>query len=236
MENPLDRAEAIDGYRAKCAASPLNRQARIDQTYALDSIPQSKTSFLQKAAQQFPLLDAAEIAILNSSADGGLPHTRPPNLICLPGNGIPNSPTAEFSETLLHEGIHIHQRLHPSLWERACERAGWKRTGVQLPLEIASRMRLNPDTLHLPLWSWDSHIPLSLFPKGHTNVSLGSAHVVWYDERTGVLHPEPPPSFREKGNKETGSAIEHPYELYAYRFSRRGLRTPEEVQTALDAL
>lgn len=238
--NPLDAAEQIDHYRAACAASPANRQARIGQTYALDSIGTARTNFLRDAAGKFPLTASAKFAILNSSADGGLPHTRPPNLICLPASGIPNSSTPEFSETLLHEGVHIHQRLHPTLWAKAVERAGWRKVdaaqAAALSPEIASRVRINPDTMATPYWSWDNHIPLPLFPKGVVAPALSSATTQWLDMRTGVLHPDAPPSFTAKGNRETGSAAEHPFELYAYRFSRRGLKSHEEILKALNAL
>jgi hypothetical protein len=235
--DPLDAAEQLDHYRAACAASAANRQARAGQTYALDSIGTARTNFLRDAAGKFPLTASAEFAILNSSADGGLPHTRPPNLICLPASGIPNSSTPEFSETLLHEGVHIHQRLHPTLWIKAVQRAGWREaTAAQIPPEIVARVRINPDTMAAPYWSWDNHIPLPLFPKGVPEPSLSSATTQWLDVRTGVLHPAAPPSFREKGNRENGSAAEHPFELYAYRFSRQGLKSHEEIVRALGAL
>lgn len=235
--NPLDIAEQHDHYRAACASSPANRQARVGQTYALDSIGTARTNFLRDAAGKFPLTASAEFAILNSSADGGLPHTRPPNLICLPASGIPNSSTPEFSETLLHEGVHIHQRLHPDLWSKAVQRAGWrKEDAARIPPEIAARVRINPDTMAAPYWSWENHIPLPLFPKGVVAPTLSSATTMWLDTRTGVLHHEAPPSFRAKRNRENGSAAEHPYELYAYRFSRQGLKSHEEIVKALNAL
>ena len=234
--DPLAIAESLDHYRAACEASPANRAARVGQAYELDAISPATTKFLQGAAGKIPLLASAEIAILNSSADGGLPHTRPPNLICLPAGAIPNSDSREFTETLLHEGIHIHQRLHPALWLRAVQRAGWKQASpAQVPAEIAARVRINPDTMASPYWLWDDHIPLPLFPKGVALPALTAATTQWLDVRTGVLHPDPPPSFRAKGNTETGAAAEHPYELFAYRFSRQGLRSDEEILSALNA-
>ncbi len=234
--NVLDLAEAADGYRAACAASAANRQARIGQTYELATISPATTLFLQEAVAKFPILDAAEIAILNSSADGGLPHTRPRALICLPASGIPPSLTPEFQETLLHEGVHIHQRLHPPLWSQAVRRAGWRPVPrEQIPPEFAERLRINPDTMAEPFWAWDDyHVPLPLFAP-HGRGPLSSASTQWLDLRSATLFHEPPASFLKK-NKETGAAREHPYELYAYRFSKQGLKTPEEIQTALSSL
>lgn len=235
--NPLEAAEAIDSYRRAISKSEPNRTARIGQFYELDAIPATTGNFLQGFAGKFPLLAPAEIAILNSSADGGLPHTRPPNLICLPASGIPNSPTAEFKETLLHEGIHIHQRLHPNLWITACERAGWRRVDAQrIPPEFADRVRINPDTMAAPFWAYnDHHVPLPLFPKGVSLPSLGAAEIQWLDLRTATLYHEPPTSFRTRA-KETGAATEHPFELYAYRFSRQGLQSAEQIEKALTTI
>lgn len=235
MLSPLDAAEQLDHYRAACASNPANRAARKGQVYELDSISPQATHFLQGMAGQFPLLDSAEIAILNSSADGGLPHTRPPNLICLPRDGIPNSgENPEFKGTLLHEGVHIHQRLHPDLWATSMRKAGWRPVDPsQIPDEFVKRLRINPDTLSCPFWSWDTyHVPLPLFPKGLSLVSLSSAEIQWLDLRNSTLYHEPPPSFRAI-YKETGAASEHPFELYAYRFSRQGLISDEDIRNAL---
>lgn len=235
MPTPLDIAEQIDHYRAACAASPVNRAARIGQDYELDSISPQATHFLQGVAGQFPLLNTAEIAILNSSADGGLPHTRPPNLICLPRNGIPNSSaTPEFKETLLHEGVHIHQRLYPDLWATSMRKSGWRPVDPsRIPEEFAKRVRINPDTLLCPFWAWDTyHVPLPLFPKGLSLPSLPSAEIQWLDLRNATLFHDPPSSFKAI-HRETGSASEHPFELYAYRFSRQGLTSDEQLRNAL---
>ncbi len=237
MTDPLQIAEAVDHYRALCAKSPSNRAARAGQLYELDTISPAATLFLQKTASKLPLLADAEIVILNSSADGGLPHTRPPNFICLPANGIPETaiPSPEFLETLLHEGVHIHQRLHPDLWSQSMRRAGWRPVKTEaIPPEFTSRVRLNPDTIGpQQYWAWDTyHVPLPLFPKGISLPSLSSAEIQWLDLRSATLFHDPPATFRSTYS-ETGTATEHPYELYAYRFSRQGLKSAEEIRQAL---
>jgi hypothetical protein len=99
-----------------------------------------------------------------------------------------------------------------------------------------NRVRINPDTMAEPFWAWDDyHVPLPLFPKGLSLPSLSSASTQWLDLRNATLFHEPPASYLQK-NKETGAAQEHPYELYAYRFSRQGLKTSEEIKNALSSL
>lgn len=85
---------------------------------------------------------------MDPTADGGLPHTRPPNFICIPYN----FPTEDLAKTVLHERVHVSQRLHPEAWERLFgEVWDMKPWHGSIPAEIESRRRLNPDILNIPL-------------------------------------------------------------------------------------
>lgn len=231
----LDRAEHLDSYRALCAASFLNSKSREGQSYELAEISVTAAKSLQAAAADLPLLDSCEIAILSSDADGGLPHTRPPNIICLPKGLCSEGPaTKGMINTLLHEAIHVHQRQHEAEWTSACIRAGW--TPVkEIPQEFRERVRINPDTLANPYWAWQTHhVPLPLFQRQDTP-TLSGAPVQWLDLRNGVLYRDPPPSFKTTYNFNVNQP-EHPYEVYAELFAEKMYKTGDEILKNLELL
>jgi len=230
MEDCLAAAEKIDGYRGACRQNRLNWSVRDGQGYELSSISERATTFLSDGVATLPLLAGMEIAILNLEADGGLPHTRPPNLICLPTSLCKEEPVSkQFRITLIHEAIHISQRQDPNLWEKFCRREGWTLVAPEkIPEEIVERCRINPDTISCPFWAWDQHhVPLPLF---HPSVpsSLSSTKIQWLDLRTGALLHNFPKSFGRKYGRNFGQP-EHPYEIYAEIFSEEGITTREEL-------
>jgi hypothetical protein len=233
----LKTAEELDHYQAKCQANIFNREAREAYEYTLDTISPKAVKSLQTVAQDIELLDTCEIVILDKTADNGFPHTRPPNLICFPSSMCLETPaTKKFRETLIHEAIHVHQRRHTAEWRRALEKRGWIEVPVEIvPAEFNERVRINPDTMLAPFWSWEMyHVPLPLFKK-HGTPSLGNTTVQWLDMRTGVLHHEAPASFV----KVYGSSVaqpEHPYEIYAELFSARGITTSVSILQALETI
>ena len=233
----LAAAEASDHYLEKCAASPMNAAARKWYTYDYNYVGEDAYRFLQNTAREIPLFNdpktKPQVVVLDPTADGGMPHTRPQRLICIPSKLIPTKPSAAFTETLLHEAVHVHQRIYPTLWTYAMAQAGWEPVDPRkIPEPLLGRVRINPDTLVAPqFWSWNSHhIPLPLFS---TQVAphLSDARIEWLDTRTGALFKMPPPTFPAGG--EGGTELEHPFELYAYRFSKAGLKSHEEIVAAL---
>ena len=95
----LDKAEKADNFFRKVAASPANTLARQRCSYTL----WNDQSLAKKAAELLHPDDKAfvSVVILNPSAEGGMPHTRP-GIICYP--------TLSFSSvTLIHELWHVHQ-------------------------------------------------------------------------------------------------------------------------------
>jgi hypothetical protein len=232
--NVLERTESIDGYRKACNNSRPNSIARQNYKYELATISQKAETFLIEAVRSIPLLKGVEIVILDSSADSGFPHTRPYNYLCLPAYMCAEAPATEtFKTTLIHEGIHIHQRKFKTVWEPFFMAVGW--TPIereQIPDKFLKLLRLNPDTIGVPLYAFNKyHVPLPLFSES-TTPSFQTVQVGWYDIRAGVLFHHPPKEFIKKYGNNINQP-EHPYEIYAELFSDAGLRTVDQVLDAL---
>jgi hypothetical protein len=229
----LEEAERLDGYRAACAACPLNAAARSSNSYTPFFTDPTRAEELLALADTVPLCRSADIVLLHPSAEAGYPHTRPLNLICLPISVLESS-TSALRTTLLHEAIHLHQRDQSQAWIAATQREGWiPIPHQQIPSLLRSRCRLNPDTLapHR-FWAWEGvHVPLPLFiPK--QPLGLGDVTIKWLDLRNGGLYP-PPSSFEARYGHP--SQPEHPWEILAVQFSDKGLATRQDLEAALAA-
>ena len=116
----LEKAEDIDGYLAECEDSALNSSARRHCNYTPnDPSPgeiQHLQEYLSTVSKHIPIrlrreLSTVHIVCLMPSADGGMPHTRPNNIICCPHI------TQIYSiKTLVHELWHLHQRKYETMW------------------------------------------------------------------------------------------------------------------------
>jgi hypothetical protein len=74
-------------------------------------------------------------------------------------------------------------------------------------------------------------VPLPLF-RPYRKPTLANAEIEWLDIRSGTLFPKAPRSFLEK----YGGGIhqpEHPYEIYAEKFSEDGVVTTAELEQRL---
>lgn len=233
----LMRAEALDSYRTRCIESFLNDSARKSQGYTLSSISDVALKSLQDATSSIPLLDNCEIAIVNSKADNGFPHTRPPNIVCIPDTMCLDSTASnKFVETLLHEAIHVHQRNNKTLWADGLKKAKWTPVSSErIPDTYKERLRLNPDTILEQFWAWsDHHVPLPMFRSVRTP-TLDQINVEWMDLRTGALFHVPPKGFLEAYPQQIHQ-MEHPYEIYAEIFAAKGIKTEESLKSALNKL
>ena len=94
--------------------------------------------------------DKINIIWMNKKADNGLPHTRYPNIICLPEN----IKEEDIEFIILHETVHITQRLYTNEWNYILEKWNMKPWKGVLPTEINNRIRINPDTINEPLYIW----------------------------------------------------------------------------------
>jgi hypothetical protein len=200
-------AEQIDQYRKQVSESPPNLAARVNQDYmpARYSIPRTIVP-----SKNWP---NGQVLWLDESADGGLPHTRPPYFICLPIN-IPDD---KLATTLEHERIHLSQRANPEKWQtvfKAWNMKPWSASSGDIPLEILQRRRLNPDLLNIPMYIWkDEWVVFALF-RSMKPSNLSDIDIVWWNALSRTLHRDAPPGWKEFFGDVT--AGEHPYEIAAY--------------------
>lgn len=212
----LRAAELEDQYLALCERYSCNALARKYCSYTVWN-----DQSLAKSAERFiPSGIDAKIIILNPSADGGMPHTRPHNIICLPAY----YPEEKLESTIQHELIHLDQRKNPLKWANILQKDGWKIENAreiknQIPNEILNRTRLNPDTLQVRFPSWEGrYIPFPIFVR-EDRPELRDIQVRWFDLQERTLRPFPPSSFTRKyGTNTSVSEMEHPYEYYAYKY------------------
>jgi len=206
----LAEAETHDGFFATVAASPINRSARRLCSYNA----WNDQSLAATAAKFLHPEDNVDIVILDPSAEGGMPHTRP-GLICLPAY----YPTSALEETIRHEMIHIMQKRQPTLWESRAEMEGWEVGDLKDVPEQAipwiNRCRLNPDTFG-KVFAWEGHVPLPIYIR-EDKPQLREIQVRWLDMKEGIVKTTPPTSFTQLFGKLEASQAEHPYELWAYR-------------------
>ena len=209
----LERAEHIDGFQELCKRNEVNRLARMKCSYTAwndQSLAEKAKAFLGTIEPR----EDIDVVILNPSAEGGMPHTRAPAVICLPAYFS----ESRLADTLKHELVHISQRRIPDVWETRARMEGWVRVQESvIPENWLRRCRLNPDTAAARFFAWEGrHVPLPLFVR-KDKPDLRETVVRWYDMRDGLVKSAVPPSFSKKyGDGLSSSAMEHPYELWAY--------------------
>ena len=201
----LHVAESIDHFLQQVRGDPVNALSRVGHSY---------TTFTNETTE--PWLLGTEIVTLHPSAEAGLPHTRPPNLICLPAY----YPPSQREHTLAHELIHIDQRKRRPLWDAKFQRDGWQRLDTsEIPERWLRRCRMNPDTIDQRFWAWKGrYVPLPLFER-EDRPQLRDVVIHWYDTESGVRQPDAPRSFLEHYGS-TAPQPEHPRELTAVELSR----------------
>jgi hypothetical protein len=202
----LNLAESQDGFFAKVRGSATNRLARRSCTYEA----WNDQTLATKAAALLDPEDQVDIVILDPSAEGGMPHTRP-GLICLPAY----YPESKLKKTLVHEMVHISQKRQASLWAARASLEGWSPVREVLPEFWASRLRLNPDTFGT-LYAWEKrYVPLPVYIREDKPV-LREIEVRWLDLKEGIVAKSSPRSFTQTYGNLGHVQAEHPYELWAY--------------------
>jgi phosphoribosyl-AMP cyclohydrolase len=195
----LKEAEKIDYFFDTVNNHSVNKKARDGLFYV---VAESTSK---------PWLFNTQIVTMHPTAEAGMPHTRPPNIIVMPVY----YPEKAMETTLKHEYIHIDQRNRRSLWQDAFEREGWMRLDTQeIPKRWEQQCRLNPDTVDQRFWAWKGrHVPLPLFERTDSP-ELRKILVKWWDMEEGTLQREAPRSFTERYGLSPNQP-EHPRELAA---------------------
>jgi hypothetical protein len=219
----LREAEANDRYLEECYDDRTNLLARKGMTYHANSISAQDhahyQSILDQALSMIPQrlhMDLQEVLIvpLMPSADGGMPHTRPSNLICCPSLTQLSSTT-----TLIHELWHIHQRKYQSAWLSIFQKLGWRPWNGILPPALERYCRFNPDTIDSPLWIYQNKwIPLPIF-KDITHPSMKDTEIWFYQPYEKYHIKNIPSELKAQFPTLPLSAYEHPRELTAYALS-----------------
>lgn len=219
-EQRLDDAEALDFYRAECTDDERNLSARRRQVYAAQSIsPKDAVEYqkiLHDALPRLPLrlrteLTDVHVVALLPSADGGMPHTRPPQVICYPMISQLSSLT-----TLTHELWHVHQRVHAEKWNAVFRALGWTPWDGRLPSYLETNRRFNPDTIDVPLWIYNNTwVPIPIF----NDIALPNLSdvTIWFYHVKEQYHLKKIPVELEASYPGLPhSAYEHPREMSAY--------------------
>lgn len=233
----LDLAERDDGYRASIEASVPNRLAREGQEYTPFFVGPSAAQRLSEEMDAIELLGDANIIVMHPSAESGMPHTRPRNIVCMPASYVETAGRNELADTLRHEAIHVHQRNNPKRWDTFCRREGWEPVQdpvQQIPQQYRLACRLNPDTFRAPhpFWAWDgAYVTLPiLIPKPQP--TLRDCEIRWLDLRAQRIVAEPPPSFQKRYGRQPPQP-EHPYELFAVECAQKGIGSERALESYL---
>ena len=229
-QQALEEAERKDFYLEECREDPSNARAREGCRYQARNISSEEEAFFRvvvdHARDFLPLRLRTELTepillvALDPSAEGGMPHTRPKNVIC-----YPDIYTTYTVGTLLHELWHIHQRQYVGWWLEVFRSMDWEPVSMVspsfvLPLPLESHRRFNPDTVDSPLWCFQrTWVPVPVFrdvarPKvGEVDIWFYHLSLRYHVKRLPrELSEQYPPSL-------PASAYEHPREIAAYLLS-----------------
>jgi len=219
----LDKAEKDDRYPEECFDDKANMAARRNMTYAPNQISLRDfnygQSYVESIKEQIPLrllleLDEVKIIQLMPTADGGMPHTRPGNIIC-----YPDISQLFSSSTLIHELWHIHQRQFQDVWHKVFKRIGWMPWSGTLPEQLENNRRYNPDTIDSPLWVYENKwVPIPIF-RDITHPKVGDVDIWFYDIQKNYHVKRVPDEIAAYYGNLSPAAFEHPREITAYMLS-----------------
>lgn len=219
----LQDAEEVDAYLDTCFHDTRNRMARHERTYVPNVFSEDDHSFFQSylhtILSRLPLrlrkdLETVYVIPLMPSAEGGMPHTRPMNLIC-----VPQIRSLITLSTMIHELWHVHQRLYRTQWDAIFLRMGWKEWSGHLPIALERARRYNPDTIDTPLWIYkDTWVPFPIFDH-LTQPHIRHVHIWFYHVGNEQHIKHIPQDLHVLAPDLPESAWEHPREIAAYLLS-----------------
>jgi hypothetical protein len=164
-----------------------------------------------------------KIYIFNN-IEGNMPHTHG-SFIMIPEGHLKKGIHSLVS-TLIHEKVHVYQRLYPKENMKIAKKYGFNITEPEtLPYHILERVRSNPDT-NSTIYIWKNrYIPLYLFNSNAETLRDASLHL--YDIKKEILtNPREIKYFEYLKNKlklhESGDYVfEHPNEISAYFIEKK---------------
>jgi hypothetical protein len=219
----LDDSEKQDFYIEEVHDDKANSLARSGLTYRANQISLRDSnyaiSYLDGTKEYLPIrllndLKKVTIIQLMPTADGGMPHTRPDNIICYPDISQLFSKT-----TLIHELWHVHQRNYKDLWFKTFKRLGWTMWDGQIPENLEKSRRYNPDTLDCPFWIFnDEWIPLPIF-KNISHPNVAEVEIWFYNPQKQYHIKRVPEEILSYFPNLPSTAYEHPREITAYILS-----------------
>jgi len=219
----LDEAEHQDFYIEEVHDDKANSLARKDLTYRANIIGVREinyaTKYLNDNIDHLPIrllndLNKVTIIQLMPSADGGMPHTRPNDIICYPDISQLFSRT-----TLIHELWHIHQRNYKDMWFKTFEELGWTMWTDPIPENLDKARRYNPDTLDCPFWIFNNEwIPLPIF-RDISRPNVSDVEIWFYNPHKQYHVKRIPKEILNYFPELPPSAYEHPREITAYMLS-----------------
>ena len=219
----LDDAERHDFYVEECHDDKANSLARKNLTYRANTMglrdANYATTYLDGTNDHLPIrllndLNKVTIIQLMPTADGGMPHTRPTDIICFPDISQLFSKT-----TLIHELWHIHQRNYKDVWFKTFKRLGWTMWAGQIPENLDKARRYNPDTLDCPFWIFnDEWIPLPIF-RDISKPNVSDVEIWFYNPHKQYHVKRVPEEILSYFPGLPPSAYEHPREITAYMLS-----------------
>lgn len=219
----LDKAEHIDKYLQTCFDDKANYIARRSMTYFPNQISLRDTNYgityLEGMKEQLPMRLSMELGDINiiqlmPTADGGMPHTRPGDIIC-----YPDISQLFSTSTLIHELWHIHQRKYQDIWLQVFKRIGWLPWSGELPDQLENNRRFNPDTIDSPLWVYDdTWVPIPVF-RDISHPRVNDVDIWFYNTRTKYHIKRVPDEIVSYFGDLVPAAFEHPREITAYMLS-----------------
>lgn len=223
----LQEAESQDKYIQSCQASDVNRLARANTAYSPAFLNETDIQVFRTLFDEYSkfipprlLRDIHHIAvvILMPSADKGFPHTRQKEIVC-----FSQSATLPSLTTYIHELWHVHQRLYPLEWNKLFETVwNFKPYLGDLPENVRSMLRINPDTIIPGLYCWKNEwVPVCVF-LSPTQPKLDDCAIWYVNIKTNVIRHSMPEIFRDYFYSRLlpASTYEHPNEMAAYMLSQ----------------
>jgi hypothetical protein len=154
--------------------------------------------------------------------EGNMPHTQG-SFILLPESSVKNSNIRGLISTLIHEKVHIYQKLYPNENRKIAKKYDYNIINIKdkVPKYVLEQVRSNPD-INNDYYIWKKrYVPLYLF--NSDSLTLNDASLKLYDIDNDILIEPNEVGYYDYLRKKTRMKdlkkeyiFEHPNELSAY--------------------